>query len=35
MKAAGVITLDMNAVRKNLSLIKGGGLAEMAAPAQV
>lgn len=35
MKSHGVPTLEMNIVRKNLSLIKGGGLSEMAAPAKV
>ena len=35
MKYHGVSTLELNTVRKNLSLIKGGGLANFAAPAQV
>lgn len=32
---AGATTLELNIVRKNLSLIKAGGLAEMANPAKV
>lgn len=32
---AGAHTLELNTVRKNLSLIKAGGLAAMASPAQV
>lgn len=35
LNKAGINTLDLNTVKKNLSLIKAGGLAEMAAPAKV
>jgi len=35
MKSHGVAKLEQDLVHKNLSLIKGGGLSEMAAPAKV
>lgn len=35
LEKAGVNTLELNTVKKNLSLLKAGGLAKMAAPAKV